>query len=197
MGGGAVASGRGRGEMRGGEETMGGGREETAGRGHPRGGAGVKGAGVATGQVTGGVLAVPMEGGETEGGGHGRPGALPRLLVKEDGMHSGVSSFFFIIIFFLLTIFLGKEGGSVRPAPLPNGSVQWQEGTPSKCPRRRRRTWRKGAAAGRSRRGGNQGGVRVSGGRVVGTSSEEVGGVGVAAGAEVGRRDGNFRAHHG
>ena len=34
MGGGTVASSRGRGEMRGREETTGGGREETAGRGH-------------------------------------------------------------------------------------------------------------------------------------------------------------------
>ena len=33
----------------------------------------------------------PMEGGETEGGGHGRPGAMPRLPVKEDGVHMGVS----------------------------------------------------------------------------------------------------------
>ena len=32
--------------MRGGEETMGGGREETVSRGHSRGGVGVKGTGV-------------------------------------------------------------------------------------------------------------------------------------------------------
>ena len=49
VGGGTAASSRGRGEMRGREETTGGGREETAGRGHPQGRAGVKGAGVATG----------------------------------------------------------------------------------------------------------------------------------------------------
>ena len=49
VGGGTAASSRGRGEMRGREETTGGGREETAGRGCPQGGAGVKGAGVATG----------------------------------------------------------------------------------------------------------------------------------------------------
>ena len=33
----------------------------------------------------------------TEGGGHGRPGAMPWLLVKEDGMYSGVSLFIIII----------------------------------------------------------------------------------------------------
>ena len=42
----------------------------------------------------------PTEGGETEGGGHGRLGALPRLPVEEDGVYSGVSSFFIIIILF-------------------------------------------------------------------------------------------------
>ena len=47
MGGGAVASSGGRGEMRGREKTMGGGRKETVGRGHLRGGAGAEGAGVA------------------------------------------------------------------------------------------------------------------------------------------------------
>ena len=105
--------------MRGGEKAMGGGRKETAGR------AGVKGAGVATGRVAGGVPAVPTEGGEMEGGGHGRPGALPRLLVKEDGVYLGVSDFFlyYYYFFFLLTIFLGKEGRSAGPAPLPIGGV--------------------------------------------------------------------------
>ena len=52
-GGSIVASGGGRGEMRGGEETVGGGRE---------------GAGVATGQVARGVLVAPTDGGKTEGG---------------------------------------------------------------------------------------------------------------------------------
>ena len=114
----------GRGETRGGEKAMGGGRKEMAGGGCPRGGAGAEGAGVAARRVAGGIPAAPTEGREMEGGRYGRPGALPRLLVEEDGVHSGVSSFFsFIIIFFLLTIFLGKEGGSVRPAPLPNGGV--------------------------------------------------------------------------
>ena len=140
--------------MRGREKTMGGGRKETVGRGHLRGGAGAEGAGVVARRVAGGIPAAPMEGGEMEGGGYGRPGAMPRLLVEEDGVHLGVSDFSFIIIFFyLLTIFLGKEGRSVRPAPLPNGSVRWREGTPSRCPGRRQRTWRKGAAAGRIRRG--------------------------------------------
>ena len=45
--------------------------------------------------------------------------------------------------------------------------------------------------------GGNQGGVRVSGGRVVGMSSEEVGVVRAAAGAEVGHHDSYARVHHG
>ena len=45
VGGGVVASSRGRGETRGREETMGGGREETVGGGHPRGRAGTEGAG--------------------------------------------------------------------------------------------------------------------------------------------------------
>ena len=82
-GGGIIASGGGRGEMRGREKAMGGRREETVSGGHPRGGAGTEGAGVATGQVAGGVPAVPMEGGKMEGGRHGRPWALPWLLVKE------------------------------------------------------------------------------------------------------------------
>ena len=68
MGGGITVSSRGRGETRGREKAMGGGRKETAGRGRPRGRAGAEGAGVATGQVTGGVPAVPMEGGKMEGG---------------------------------------------------------------------------------------------------------------------------------
>ena len=124
MGGGTAASGRGRGEMRGAKETTGGGREETVGGGHPRGGAGAEGAGVVARRVTGGIPAVPMEGGEAEGGRYGRLGAMPRLLVEEDGVHSGVSVFFFLLLFlFLLTIFLGKEGGSAGPAPLPNGGV--------------------------------------------------------------------------
>ena len=49
MGGGVTLSGGGRGEMGGREKAAGGGRKETVGRGHPRGGVGVKGAGVATG----------------------------------------------------------------------------------------------------------------------------------------------------
>ena len=40
--------------------------------------------------------------------------------------------------------------------------------------------------------GGDQGRVQASSGGVVGMGSEEVGGVGAAAGAEVGRRDSNF-----
>ena len=59
---------------------------------------------------------------EMEGGGHGRLGAMPWLLVKEDGMYLGVS-LFFIIIIFLLMIFLGKEGRSAGPVPLTNGGV--------------------------------------------------------------------------
>ena len=40
------------------------------------------------------------------------------------GVHSGVSVFLLFLLFlFLLTIFLGKEGGSAGPAPLPNGGV--------------------------------------------------------------------------
>ena len=93
-GGGAVASGGGRGETRGGEETTGGGREEMASGGHPRGRVGTEGAGVATGQVVGGVPVAPTEGGKAEGGGYGRPGAMPWLPVKEEGMHMGVSKFF-------------------------------------------------------------------------------------------------------
>ena len=46
MRGGAAVSGRGRGETGGGEKAVGGGRKETAGRGRPRGRAGVEGAGV-------------------------------------------------------------------------------------------------------------------------------------------------------
>ena len=66
----------------------------------------------------------PMEGGETEGGGHGRLGAMPWLPVKEGGMHMGVSKIFlYYYFYFLLMIFLGKEGGSAGPAPLPNGGV--------------------------------------------------------------------------
>ena len=43
-------------------------------------------------------MAVPTEGREVEGGGSGRPGGLPWLLVKGDRLCSGVSifsSFFF------------------------------------------------------------------------------------------------------
>ena len=39
-------SGRGRGEMRGGEKTMGGGGEEMVSGGHPSGGEGIQGAGM-------------------------------------------------------------------------------------------------------------------------------------------------------
>ena len=69
------------------------------GGGCPRGRAGVKGAGVVARQVAGGVPVAPTEGGETEGGGHGRPGALPRLPVEEDGMYTGVSKFFLYYYF--------------------------------------------------------------------------------------------------
>ena len=58
---------------------------------------------------------MPMEGGETEGGGYRRPGAMPRLLVEEDGVHSGVSDFFFIIIIFFANNFL-REGRQVCKA---------------------------------------------------------------------------------
>ena len=47
-GGGIAVSGRGRGETRGGEETMGGGREEMVSGGCHRGGVGTEGAGVVT-----------------------------------------------------------------------------------------------------------------------------------------------------
>ena len=70
--------------MRGGEKATGGGRKEMAGGGCPRGGVGAEGAGVATGQVVGGVPVAPTEGGKAEGGGHRRPGAMPWLPVKED-----------------------------------------------------------------------------------------------------------------
>ena len=93
--GGTAASGGGRGETGGGEKTVGGGRKETVGRGCPRGGAGVEGAGVAARQVAGGIPAVP-----TEGGGHRRPGAMPRLPVKEDGVYSGVSGLFSLLFIF-------------------------------------------------------------------------------------------------
>ena len=96
MGGGIIVSGGGRGETRGGEKAMGGGREETVSGGHPRGGAGTEGAGVVTGQVAGGVPAVPTEGGKTEGGRLRRLGAMPWLPVKEGGMCSRVGNFFFL-----------------------------------------------------------------------------------------------------
>ena len=51
-------------------------------------------------QVAGRVPAAPMEGGEVERGGHGRPGALPRLLVEEDRLHMGVSNFLYYFFFF-------------------------------------------------------------------------------------------------
>ena len=73
--------------MRGREKAMGGGRKETAGGGCPRGGVGAEGAGVAIRRVAGGIMAAPMEGGETEGGGHGRPGAMPWLPVEENGVN--------------------------------------------------------------------------------------------------------------
>ena len=37
----------------------------------------------------------------------------------------------------MLTVFLGKDDGSARPVPLPNGGVQWQGGTPLRYPGRR------------------------------------------------------------
>ena len=43
---------------------------------------------------------VPMEGGKTEGGRHGRPGVLPRLPVEEDRLHTGVSNFLYYYFFF-------------------------------------------------------------------------------------------------
>ena len=89
--------------MRGREKTTGGGRKETAGGGHLRGRVGAEGAGVAARQVAGGIPVAPTEGGEAEGGQYGRPGAMPRLPVEEDGVHSGVSSFFFF--FFLYYYF--------------------------------------------------------------------------------------------
>ena len=61
-------SGRGRGETGGGEEAAGGGRKETVGGGCPRGRAGVEGAGVVARRVAGGILVVPTEGREMEGG---------------------------------------------------------------------------------------------------------------------------------
>ena len=82
--GGATTGGGGRGEMRGGEEATGGGGEIMVSGGCLRGGAGIKGTGVADGRVVGRIPAVSTEGGEAEGGGHGRPGGLPWLLVKGD-----------------------------------------------------------------------------------------------------------------
>ena len=96
--------------MRGREKAMGGGRKELAGGGHPRGGVGAEGAGVAARRVAGGILAAPTEGRETEGGQYGRPGAMPWLPVKENRLCSGVSGFLFFLI--LLIIFL-REGRRV------------------------------------------------------------------------------------
>ena len=78
-GGGIAMGSRGRGEMRGGEETTGGGGEMMVGRGHLRGRAGIK-TGVVDGQVGRGVPAASAEGGKTEGGGYGEERRLPRLL---------------------------------------------------------------------------------------------------------------------
>ena len=50
-----------------------------------------------------------MEGGETEGGGHRRLGAMPWLPVKEGGMHMGVSKFFSLLLLFFANDFL-REG---------------------------------------------------------------------------------------
>ena len=82
-------------------------------------------------------MAVPTEGREVEGGGSGRPGGLPWLLVKGDRLCSGVSSSFFFITINLLTIFLGKGEGSARRAHQQNGGAQCWRGTLSRCPRRR------------------------------------------------------------
>ena len=62
---------------------------------------------------------MPMEGREVEGGGSGRPGGLPWLLVKGDRLCSGVSSsFFFIIIINFL-----REGRRVCKAC---ASAKWR-----------------------------------------------------------------------
>ena len=53
---------------------------------------------------------------------------MPWLPVKEDGMHPGVSTFFSFFFWILLINFLGKEGRSARPAPLPNSGVQRRGG---------------------------------------------------------------------
>ena len=66
------------------EETSGGGGEMTASGGRVGGGTRVEGTGVADRGIAGGILVASTEGGEAEGGGHGRPGGLPWLLVKGD-----------------------------------------------------------------------------------------------------------------
>ena len=58
---------------------------------------------------------VPTEGGETEGGGHRRPGAMPWLPVKEDGMYLGVSLFLYYYFFNFANDFL-REGRRVCKA---------------------------------------------------------------------------------
>ena len=98
--GGPAMGSRGRGEAGGGEDTTGGGGEKMVSRGHPSSREGIQGTGVADRQVIGGVLAVPTEGGEADGGGHGRPGALPRLPVKENRLHMGVSKNLSLLLFF-------------------------------------------------------------------------------------------------
>ena len=51
-----------------------------------------------------------------EGGGHGRPRAMPRLPVEEDRLHMGVSNFFIIIIIFSLLMIFFREGRQVCKA---------------------------------------------------------------------------------
>ena len=67
-----------RGEARGRKKMTGGGGEMMAGR------EGVQGTGVVDRRIAGGIPAVPMEGGEAEGRGCRRLGALPWLPVKEN-----------------------------------------------------------------------------------------------------------------
>ena len=63
----------------------------------------------------------PTEGGEMEGGGHGRPGALPRLPVGEDGVYLGVSDFPLLLLFFANNFL--REGRQVCRAC---ATAKWQ-----------------------------------------------------------------------
>ena len=49
----------------------------------------------------------------TEGGGHGKPGAMPWLLVKEGGMHTGVSKIFSLLLLLLFANDFLREGRRV------------------------------------------------------------------------------------